>query len=106
MNNLFSNLPTKNLPNELFETLQAGKQFKLERIISTGQTTPENQWYDQAQTEWVVLLKGQARLLFEDNNEVTLTPGDHLLIPAHTKHRVSWTTPNETCIWLALHFDE
>ncbi len=103
--NLFSNIP-ESLPREIFETLLENDRFKLERIISSGQATPENDWYDQEKDEWVVLLKGKAGLRFENEGEVIeLTPGDHLMIPAHKKHRLEWTDEKQKTVWLALHFD-
>jgi len=103
--NLFSNIP-ESFPEEIFETLLENNRFKLERILSSGQATPENDWYDQEKDEWVVLLKGKAGLRFENESEVIeLTPGDHLLIPAHKKHRLEWTDEKQKTVWLALHFD-
>jgi cupin 2 domain-containing protein len=102
--NLFASLP-ENLPEELIENLVENDEFRLERIVSTGHVTPAGEWYDQDSDEWVVLLTGAARLLFEAPNEVvTLKPGDHLKIPAHRKHRVEWTDPDKPTVWLALHF--
>ena len=101
--NIFSNLPDFSTDKEIFETLIKDSHLKLERIISTGQTTPVGEWYDQSTDEWIILLKGNARLLFEDDTEQALSPGDYLFIPAHKKHRVSWTDPDETCVWLAVH---
>jgi cupin 2 domain-containing protein len=45
----------------------------------------------------VIVLKGAARLRFEDGM-VEMTPGDFFNIPAHKKHRVEWTTPEESMI--------
>ena len=102
--NLYSQLPD-NMPHEVFEELAQGGNFRLERIVSLGHTTPLSQWYDQDTDEWVVLLTGAARLLFEDETEChNLKPGDWLLIPAHRRHRVEWTDPNCHTVWLALHF--
>ena len=79
----------------------------LERIVSTGQATPKGIWYDQDKSEWVVLLKGSAGLLFEGEDSVhTLAPGDSMLIPAHARHRVEWTDPDRPTVWLALHYKE
>jgi cupin 2 domain-containing protein len=67
--------------------------------------SPEGFWYDQDEAEWVVVLKGEAKLLFEDDHEpITMRPGDHVLIPAHRKHRVEWTTPDEPTVWLAVFY--
>jgi cupin 2 domain-containing protein len=101
--NLFENVPDK-CPTEIFETLFEGKDFKAERIISEGQACPPGEWYDQDWDEWVVLLQGSAAVLFEeDRDPVTLKPGDYLSIPAHKKHRVEWTDPQQKTIWLAIH---
>ena len=102
--NIFSNLPVK-LPNERFDELLRGDGFRLERILSTGQATPAGQWYDQDQAEWVLVLRGSAQLQFEGEAEaVELGPGDHVLIPAHCRHRVQWTDPRYPTVWLAVHF--
>jgi cupin 2 domain-containing protein len=51
----------------------------------------------------VIVLKGAARLEFEDGT-LEMRPGDYVNIPAHKKHRVAWTTPDEPTIWLAVHY--
>ena len=91
--------------NEVFDELLRGGEFKLERIVSTGQATPPGQWYDQADHEWVVLLSGGAKIVFEGEAEpVCLSPGDWINIPAHKRHRVEWTDPHQQTVWLALHY--
>jgi cupin 2 domain-containing protein len=101
--NLFDNLPSQ-LPNELFQTLLENHHVKIERIISRGHASLQDQWYDQSQDEWVILLQGQARLQFAtDRAIITLKAGDYLFIPAHEKHRVEWTDPTCENIWLAIH---
>ena len=103
LKNIFGNLPQRSLNKEIFETLVQNNNIRIERIISTGQATPEGKWYDQEQDEWVMLLQGHATLLFENKSEINLMPGDYIFIEAHKKHRVSWTRPDEVCVWLALH---
>jgi cupin 2 domain-containing protein len=88
---------------EQFELLVAGPDLRVERIISTGQTTPAGEWYDQAQDEWVVLLQGEAELRFADEQRYCLKTGDSVLIPAHCRHRVESTSTEPPCIWLAVH---
>ena len=105
IHNIFSDLPS-NLPDELFETLVKSDHVHIERIVSHGHSSPEGFWYDQDQAEFVILLKGAARLRFKVSDDlVELRPGDFIDIPAHRKHRVDWTTPDEPTIWLAVHFD-
>ena len=89
---------------ERFETLLTGSgRFRVERILSGGQITPEGEWYDQEQDEWVVLLEGEARLRYADGTEVTLCKGESLFLPKHKRHRVVYTSP--ACLWLAVHAD-
>jgi cupin 2 domain-containing protein len=98
--------PTGKLPEELISTLLESESLRLERILSTGQRTADGQWYDQEQDEWVVLLRGRARLQIVGEPEPRqLAPGDWVLLPAHCRHRVDWTDPNQASIWLALHYD-
>jgi len=102
--NLFSQLP-KDLSAEVFDTLAQGANVRIERIVSLGHKTPDKSWYDQNEHEWVLLLKGKAAILFAENDLVTtLSPGDYINIPAHTKHRVEWTDADNTTIWLAIHY--
>jgi cupin 2 domain-containing protein len=104
MQNLFADLPT-NLPEELVEVLAANSNVRIERIVSTGQASPEAFWYDQDEHEWVAVLMGRAKLRFEgDDQPVEMGPGDFVDIPAHRRHRVEWTTPEEPTVWLAVFF--
>ena len=103
MNNLLANIPTS-LPEELFETLVQADNIRIERIVSHGHASPEDSWYDQDQPEFVVLLKGAARLRIKDDEPVEMKPGDFINIPAHKRHRVEWTTPGEPTIWLAVFY--
>ena len=99
--NLFANV-TPGLAAERFEPLVETQSLRLERIVSAGHATPPGEWYDQERDEWVVLLSGAAKLLFEGEPELLLRPGDSVHIPAHRRHRVEWTdTPT---VWLALHY--
>ncbi|MCK9605152.1 MAG: cupin domain-containing protein [Methylomonas sp.] len=99
---LFADIP-RHLPEELCQTLLENPTVRIERILSKGHYSAENAWYDQEQTEWVILLQGKARLSFMDDEPVELSPGDYLLLPAHCKHRVDWTTADQVSIWLAIH---
>ncbi len=102
--NLFAGIPTV-VPKEMVEVLAETQHVRIERIVSTGHASPEDFWYDQEEAEWVIVLKGEATLLFEGNEEpTTMRPGDHVLIPPHRKHRVAWTTPDEPTVWLAVFY--
>lgn len=90
---------------ELFDTLVRAPGFHIERIVSTGQSTPDGAWFDQASDEFVVLVAGAARLQIDgEPGERMLEPGDWLLLPARCRHRVTWTQGSPPTIWLAIHF--
>lgn len=92
---------------EHFHLLYSDKNIRIERIISFGQVTRNNVWLDQKKDEWVILLQGKAEILFENNiNKASLKKGDYILIPSHCKHRITFTSSNPPCIWLAIHFNE
>ena len=104
IHNIYSNIPD-HIPDELFEEILKTKHVKIERIVSKGHSSADNDWYDQDQNEWVILLQGSARLLFKDNDKVVeLKRGDHINIPSHARHKVEWTDPVTETIWLAVHY--
>ena len=99
--NLF-NLPDPLPHNEDIIDLVRSDDIRIERIVSTGQTTPEGQWYDQDEDEWVALIQGEAVLEYENGERLNLFAGDHVLLPAHCRHRVACTSHNPPCIWIAV----
>ena len=86
---------------ELVDPMASGGGTTVERIVSRGHTTD---WYDQDHDEWVMVHQGSARLELQDGSELLLGPGDHVILPAHCAHRVSWTDPEVDTIWVAVHF--
>ena len=102
MFDLFADLPAT-LPQERVDAILARSNVRIERIVSLGHASPAGFWYDQAEHEFVVLLRGAARVRFDDET-VELRPGSCLDIPAHRRHRVEWTTPDEPTIWLAVFY--
>ncbi len=100
--NLFDPLPAPS-GEEAFTELLLRRGVRIERIVSTGQSTPEEAPYDQDHDEWVVLLRGAAGLWVEGEGERALCPGDHVFLPARTRHRVTWTAADEHTVWLAVH---
>ena len=102
--NLFDPIPEQ-IPAEIFEDVLRRQSFRIERIVSHGQASPEGFWYDQEQHEWVLVLRGAAGLEIEGRDEILeLGPGDHVDLPAHTRHRVAWTADGEPTVWLAVHY--
>lgn len=101
--NVFEGIPAA-LAEEFTERLAGNAGARVERIVSRGHASPPGFWYDQPESEWVVLVSGRARLQFDGGVTVELTTGDHLTIPPHTRHRVEWTTDEEDTIWLAVFF--
>lgn len=104
LHRLLDGLPQQ-LSEEQVEALVRADRLRIERIVSTGQASPPGFWYDQHEHEWVLLLSGRAALRCEGDEDVTeLGPGDALLLPAHVRHRVEWTSPDEPTVWLAVFF--
>lgn len=101
--NLFESIPDA-AEEELFTRIVHGENVRIERIVSHGHTSPKSGWYDQNENEWVVVLKGEARISIKNGDDVLLAAGSHLNIPAHTEHKVTWTAPNTDTVWLAVHY--
>ena len=101
---VFDEIP-KALRSEWVERLAGKKGVRIERIVSRGHASPEGFWYDQAETEWVLVVQGAALLRFEEDDvTVEMHAGDHLVIPSRARHRIDWTTPDEDTIWLAVFY--
>ena len=93
--------------HELFDILLEAKNarnIKIERIVSYGQTTPEDAPYIQTQDELVFVLQGEATILMNKTSHL-LKAGEHLFIPNGTPHWVTYTSMSSATIWLAIHFD-
>jgi cupin 2 domain-containing protein len=99
LTNLFQELPDP-ASGEVFTDLLRRRNLTIERIVSSG--SPDTGLQCQGHDEWVILLEGGA-VLEVAGERVRLSPGDHLLIPAGTMHRVLQTRPEPRCIWLAVH---
>jgi cupin 2 domain-containing protein len=100
--NLFADIPI-GLQAEQITELLSRENFSIERIVSRGQASPPDFWYDQDRDEWVIVLVGSAGLRFHgETAAITLNAGDYVNIPAHVRHRVEWT--EHATIWLAIHY--
>jgi len=96
-------LPGLPMADELTSLLVNESTIRIERIVSTGQVSG---WYDQDETEFVVLLQGNAEIEFDNNRIVTVSRGDTLLIQPHERHRVSYTSTDPPCIWLCVFYQD
>ena len=100
--NIFDNINVdKN--NEEFIKILRDKNIRIERIVSNGQISDENFWYNQDENEFVLLLDGEAILEFE-NREITLKKGDFIDIKSRTKNRIKYTYLDEPTIRLAIFY--
>ena len=103
--NLFDELPAAPAAAEQFAELLARPALRIERIVSTGQASPPDFWYDQPEGEWVVLLQGAAELRFADEADTRhLKAGDFVDIAPHRRHRVDWTPGECNTVWLAIFY--
>jgi cupin 2 domain-containing protein len=83
--------------------LLSDPRFRVERIVSKGFSDPDDFWYDQPEDEWVVVLLGEGEIGFADGTSKRLLKGDTCFIPARQRHRVTYTSTDPECIWLALY---
>jgi len=74
--NLFDDLPART-DEEIFTEVLSRDGVRIERIVSTGQSTPADKPHRQGHDEWVLLLAGAAGLRIEGEAERNLRPGDH-----------------------------
>ncbi|MEI7885425.1 MAG: cupin domain-containing protein [Clostridia bacterium] len=86
---------------EILEILAENSSGRIERIVSKGQTSS---WYEQDEDEYVFVLEGEGKLELADGEEVSLKKGEMLLLKAHQKHRVAYTSIEPPCIWLCVFF--
>jgi cupin 2 domain-containing protein len=104
--NMLGQIPTQ-LPEELFQILASGEGMRIERIVSKGHASPPCYWYDQPENEWVMVVKGEAKLRFEkDDRIVHMKAGDYVNIEAHERHRVEWTREDAETVWLAVFYQD
>ena len=101
--NIFDSLPN-DLSVEVSEEIIHALTIRIERIVSKGHSSPDTGWYDQDENEWVMVVEGKATLEFEDGSKRELSTGDYINIPAHVKHKVVQTDPNQITIWLAIFY--
>eukprot|EP01041_Mallomonas_annulata_P006146 gene6146-12451_t len=89
--NIFSDVQPGLLLTEenISPILTSSSGLRIFRIISTGQTTSRDDWYDQDDNEWVLLIQGNATLLFENGEE----------------NIVLSISENPPAVWLAIHHD-
>jgi cupin 2 domain-containing protein len=100
ISNIYSGI-TKAAGEEEFLALFENKTVKIQRIVSHSYKSPKDFWYDQSESEWVMVLHGAATLEFEGAGFIEIKTGDYLTIPSHVKHRVQQTDPDT--VWLAVH---
>jgi cupin 2 domain-containing protein len=105
LKNVYDKTNPQNNKSEIFEDLYINGNIKIERIISTGQKTNDGEWLSEIESEWVMLLQGNAGLVFDSGEKYDLKKGDYLLIPSYKKHRVEYTSEIPPCIWLAIHIN-
>lgn len=103
LRNLFSTSGIETREREFSELiLSADGEFKMERILSFGNPSPEGFWYNQTEDEWVLLLKGSAKVEFDNGDIVDMVEGDYIVIMAGMKHRV--VEVSDDALWLGFFF--
>lgn len=100
--NIYEKVQIDKTEETFFEIFKNDK-IKVEKIVSNGQSSPLNFWYEQKENEYILLLEGFAILEFGDF-EVELKKGDCLNINSMQKHRVKFTSQEEPTIWFAVFY--
>lgn len=88
--------------DEYTEIIWQNEHLRLERIISCGHTSPQGFWYEQEEDEWVTIIAGEGEITWDNGEASYLKAGESIFIPRKKRHRVSYTSDNPLCIWLAL----
>lgn len=122
--NIFD-LKDLSMNEEIIKILFKNENVKIEKIISTGQTTD---WQESNKNEFVILIQGNAEIEYYDNRmcedknfktnenimknlkntndmKLQLGKGDIILIKKGERHRVSYTSKNPCCVWICIFFD-
>lgn len=102
MKNVFEAIKVNNKDEEFIDILKK-PNIRIERIVSTGQKSKKDFWYEQKENEFVIILEGNAILQLEDK-EIVLNKGDFYNIDSMIKHRVKYTSIEEPTIWLAVFY--
>ncbi|ERK53458.1 hypothetical protein HMPREF1552_00430 [Leptotrichia sp. oral taxon 879 str. F0557] len=103
---------------EVVRILTENENVKIEKIISTGQTTD---WQESDKNEFVILIQGKAEIEYFESNDykenimknqrntnnkkLQLVRGDTVLINKGERHRVSYTSKEPCCVWICIFFD-
>lgn len=86
---------------EHITTLIETAQLEIQKIVTSGQKSPDDFWYDQECDEFVVVMQGSAVIALEDQ-QLQLQAGDFLYIKAHERHQILSSDPNKVTVWLAI----
>ncbi len=89
--------------NEQFFDIFKNENIRIETIVSNGQKSKKDFWYEQDENEFVMIVQGDAILEFNDK-EVKMSKGDYLIIEKHIRHRVKYTSQTQATIWLAVFY--
>ena len=93
-------MKAENSKEERITVMFEDERIRIEKIESFGVCSPKDFWYDQAEEEWVLLMQGSARLMFDTGETLTLRDGQSFTIPAHVKHRVDETSAD--AVWMCV----
>lgn len=100
MNNIFENIELAG-EEEQFDLLQKGLHYRIERIVTSGHSSPEGFYYEQENDEWIFLVQGEVILEMEEKY-VQMKTGDHLFIPKNCRHRIEKSSVEPVCIWVCI----
>ena len=86
MKNIFDGISAVG-EEEKFDLLMKGTHYRIDRIVSSGHSSPQGFWYDQEDDEWILLVQGKATLEVE-GKFIDMKAGDYMFLPKNCKHRI------------------
>ena len=98
MKNIFDGITAVG-EEEQFDLLMKGTHYRIDRIVSSGHSSPQGFWYDQEDDAWILLVPGKATLEGE-GKFIDMKAGDYMFLPKNCKHRIEKTSVEPICIWL------
>ena len=101
--NLFSDVHSV-LGTEVLDLLAKSDRVRIERTISKGQAPHRDRWNEHKQNAWLLLLRGETKLVFGYGRSERLVPGSYMAIDAGTRYRIDWISPEEETVWLTIYF--
>lgn len=99
--NIFNYSRTSSL---LVESLLESNIIKVQRVVAQGQASNPGVYCPQPDNDFLIMLKGQMDLDYEQSSKVSLRPEDFIVTTEGQTNRIDSTSRNEDSVWLKVNF--